>query len=196
MSTVISFESTESLPLPIYRFTVEQYQRMGESGVLAPEDSVELLEGWIVQKLDKRPLHGYLVRWLNGWLQANLPSDWLMQCQLPITTERSEPEPDLVVVRGKHSDYRERHPSGGDCRLVIEVADTSLAKDRAKISIYAAAGVQEYWIVNAIDNQIESFRDSDGTLYRQHQVWGLPETIQTDVGGTLLSLPLAQLFES
>lgn len=194
MSTAIPFGSTESLPLPIYRFSVEQYHQMGESGVLTPEDSVELLEGWIVKKLDKRPLHGYLVGWLNEWLQSNLSAGWVMQCQLPITTERSEPEPDLVLVRGEHADYRQRHPSGGDCRLVIEVADTSLARDRGKAEIYAAAGVQEYWIVNAIDNRVECFSASDGTRYQEHVDLTIADTLETYVDERVLKLQLRDLF--
>ncbi len=80
-----------------------------------------------------------------------------MRCQLPVTTERSEPEPDLAIVQGSHGDYRYQHPVGAQCRLLVEVADKSLEKDRAKAAIYRAAGVQEYWIVNIAEKCVERF---------------------------------------
>jgi len=91
---------------------------------------------------------------MNQWFQQKLEPGWIVRCQLPITTERSEPEPDLAILKGTHSDFRHKHPVGRDCRLVIEVADTSLDKDRAKADIYRDAGVQEYWIINVQDKVI------------------------------------------
>lgn len=140
------------------RFTVEQYHRLGELGILSPEDKVELLEGWIVEKMDHVPLHGFLVGLMTELLQQQLPPGYCLRCQLPLTTDRSEPEPDLAIVQGVHQDFRLRHPSGSDCRLVVEVADTSLDKDRAKAQIYRTAGVREYWILNARDRCIERFQ--------------------------------------
>ncbi|MCA9193425.1 MAG: Uma2 family endonuclease [Planctomycetales bacterium] len=81
----------------------------------------------------------------------------LSLCQLPITTQRSEPEPDLAIVCGTHNDYRQHHPTGADCRLIIEVADTSLEKDRSKAAIYREAGVQEYWIININEKTLECY---------------------------------------
>ncbi len=130
---------TTAPPLQLRKFTVEQYRRLGELGVLTPEDKVELLEGWIVEKMNQRPIHGYLVRLLSDLFMRELPPGWICQCQLPITTERSEPEPDLAILKGEHADFRLQHPQGIDCELVIEVADTSLEKDRAKAEIYRSA---------------------------------------------------------
>ena len=194
MSTFISFESSDAPPLPIHRFTVQQYHLLGETGVLTPEDRVELLEGWIVEKMNQKPAHGFAVRYLNNCLNSVLSGAWLVQCQLPITTDRSEPEPDLAVVRGVHTDYRERHPSGNDCELVIEVADTSVMKDRAKASIYARSGVREYWIVNLIENQLEVYSDSDGTAYKESKLFQANETIETAIGQRTIKLDLTELF--
>ncbi len=97
-----------------------------------------------------------------------------------MATERSEPEPDLAIVQGSHGDYRYQHPVGTQCRLLVEVADTSLEKDRAKIAIYRKAGVQEYWIVNIAEKCVERFCfDAAGN--------GLPvETVVT--GGLVISI--------
>jgi Uma2 family endonuclease len=128
--------------------------------VLQPGDRVELLEGLIVEKMNQRPIHGFLVGLLNEFFQQRLPPGWIARCQLPMTTEKSEPEPDLVILRGSHEDFRERHPTGAECRLIIEVADTSLEKDRVKADIYRAAGVQQYWIVNVAEKCIERYEFS------------------------------------
>ena len=162
MASHLEFNTPVAPPLPLRKFSVEQYHRLGEMGVLTPEDRVELLEGWIVEKMNQRPIHGFIVRVLNEFFLRELPKGWLCQCQLPITSERSEPEPDIAIVCGMHEDFRNRHPSGTDCRLVIEVADTSLERDRAKAEIYRTAGVQEYWVVNIPDQRLEQHLFSDG----------------------------------
>ncbi len=190
----LSFHSSVPPPLPIHRFTVEQYHRLGELGVLTSEDRVELLEGWIVHKMNQRPGHGFVVRILDKWLQANIPDGWLVQCQLPITLQNSEPEPDLAVVCGSHTDYRQRHPAGADCRLLIEVADTSLTKDRGKSSIYAAAGIEEYWIINLVDNNLQRMTQPEGNAYRNSDVFTRNDSIETQIGKTVIQLSLKPLF--
>ncbi|XZE18142.1 Uma2 family endonuclease [Pirellulaceae bacterium SH449] len=161
MDTQLIFTTQFASPLPIHKFTVEQYHRLGEMGVLTPEDKVELLEGWIVEKMNQKPIHGFIVAMLNELIQCQLPKSFKLRCQLPITTERSEPEPDIAIIQGVHEAFRTRHPSGIECRLIIEVADTSLEKDRAKACIYREAGVQEYWIVNVADSCVERYKFSD-----------------------------------
>lgn len=196
MSTAITFTSDTPPPFPMHRFTVAEYRQLGELGVLAPEDRVELLEGWIVEKMNHHPAHGYAVRYLNNWLVRVLPDGLLAQCQLPITTDTSEPEPDLAVVRGKETDFITRHPYANECRLLIEVADTSLAKDRAKAIIYAAAGVSEYWIVNLIDRRLERFQQSDGNAYREQSFVALDDTIELELDDMRYPLKLAVLFSA
>lgn len=157
MSTQVILDSPVAPPLPLRRFSVQEYHQLAEVGILTPEDRVELLEGWIIEKLNQRPIHGFVIGFLADIIAKSLPLGQVLRCQLPITTERSEPEPDLAIVRGKHSDFRSRHPNGSQCRLVIEVADTSLDRDLSKSSIYRDAGVEEYWIVNVHDKQLERY---------------------------------------
>lgn len=194
--SIISFQTPNPPPLPTHRFTVEQYHRMGESGVLTADDRVELLEGWIVKKMNHRPAHGFAVRVLDDWLQSIVPTGWLVQCQLPITLSNSEPEPDLAIVRGLHSDFRDRHPGGNACRLLIEVADTSLAKDRAKAAIYAAAGIEEYWIVNLIDRQLEKMTQPVASEYSETATFGVNETVEIQLGQQSQYFRLSVLFDA
>ncbi len=189
-----SFFSPESLPFPVRRFTVEEYHRLGEIGVLTPDDQVELLEGWIVEKMNHRPAHGFMVRILNDWFQSNIPAGWILQCQLPITLQFSEPEPDLAVIRGKHRDFQDRHPGGADCRLVIEVADSSLSRDRAKAAIYAAAEVEEYWIVNILDKTIERWSQPDHLEYEKTGAYGYGDHLKIGLDDQIIELRLDDLF--
>ncbi len=182
-------------PWPLRRFSVEQYQRLGALGILTPEDRVELLEGWIVEKMNHGPMHGYVVRMLADWLHSHLPPGFIVQCQLPLTTERSEPEPDLSMIRGSHQDFRNRHPSGHECRLVIEVADTSVDRDRAKAAIYRSAGVEEYWIINISERSIERYQFAEGSHSDQPSIFAANSKITLLVSGSALSLDLGLIFK-
>jgi Uma2 family endonuclease len=196
-TTSFSFQSALSPPLPIHRFSVEHYHRLGELGVLGPDDRVELLEGWIVKKMNQRPAHGYAVTVLDTWLQSQVSSQCIVRCQLPITLENSEPEPDLAVVRGELSHFRHKHPGGSDCRLVIEVSDTSLAKDNAKAAIYASAGVEEYWIVNLVNCEVVAMRqpDQNAATYQSSESYRIGDKLTIAIGDNELHAPLPQLLD-
>ena len=178
-TTPLTLTTTIAPPLPLHRVTVEQYHRLGEIGVLTPEDKVELLEGWIVEKMNQRPIHGFIVAMLTELIQEQLPKTFKLRCQLPITTQRSEPEPDIAIIQGNHAAFRNRHPGGEDCRLIIEVADTSLEKDRAKASIYREAGVQEYWIINISESCIERYDFTNPTSLPTPEI--IPSTSQISI---------------
>jgi Uma2 family endonuclease len=142
----------------LHRFTVEQYHRLIDNGVLTTEDRVELLEGWIVDKMPHNPPHDGTVSRINRRILRLLPENWLLRVQAAITLAVSEPEPDLAVVRGPEDVYFERHPGPRDIALLIEVADSSLLEDRRdKGLIYARARIPVYWIVNLRDSCIEVY---------------------------------------
>lgn len=194
MTTQLEFSSPLAPPLPLRRFSVAQYHQLGELGVLTPEDRVELLEGWIVEKMNQRPIHGFIIRFLSEWLQSRLPAGFILQCQLPITTQRSEPEPDVAIVTGVQEDFRESHPKGLDCRLVIEVADTSVEKDRAKAAIYQSAGVEEYWIVNIGAQCIEQYRLAESSELQAPIVLDRDSQIVIRIAESELVLDLDLIF--
>lgn len=191
MATALELNSAIAPPLQLHRFSVEQYHRLGEMGVLTPEDKVELLEGWIAAKMNQRPIHGYLVGLLNELFVRQLPPGWICRCQLPITTERSEPEPDIAIVQGMQVDYRDGHPSGMQCRLIIEVADTSLDKDRSKAAIYRSAGVLEYWIVNINSKCVERYVGDS----LQPAIVQANSQISIQVDDTAIEIELKHIFE-
>lgn len=190
-----SFDSFRTPPWPVRRFSVAEYRRLGECGVLSPDDRVELLEGWIVPKMNQHPAHGFAVGALNEWLQRNVPSGFIVRCQLPITTANSEPEPDLAVVRGSHADFRERHPSGIDCRLVIEVADSSVERDRLKAAIYSSAEVEEYWILNLTDRRLEEFTKPSAKGYQATTTSADDEQVELNLSDQVLRLELADFLK-
>lgn len=135
---------------------------MAETGVLTEEDRVELLEGWITPKTTRTPRHDAIVHYLYEMLTARMPAGWEIRNQGAVTTSDSEPEPDLAIVRGEPLDYLKHHPLPDDMAMVVEVAETSLRRDRIKCRLYARAGVAVYWIVNLVDAQIEVFTDPSG----------------------------------
>jgi Uma2 family endonuclease len=154
--------------VPIYRLTVGQYHAMAQAGILDEDAPVELLEGWLVQKMTKKRPHSISMQLAREALDRLLSGrGWYVSVQDPITTADSEPEPDLAVVRGKARDYPDRQPGPADVPLVIEVADTTLRTDRgAKKRIYARAGIPVYWIVNLAKRQIEVYTEPVSTARR------------------------------
>jgi Uma2 family endonuclease len=148
--------------------TIEQYHRMLEAGILEDGDPIELLDGFLVRKdrsgrggspVTVHPMHRVVVTRL-GDLGSELERHGAhLQTQQPISLPPSqEPEPDGAIVRGRTEDYADRHPGPGDVLCVIEVADSSLRRDRTtKQRIYAAAGIPQYVIVNLQDQVIEVY---------------------------------------
>jgi Uma2 family endonuclease len=144
------------------RFTVAEYHEMIRLGVLTTEDRVELIDGYLVNKMPLNDPHSSTVARLAEDLHRLVPRGWRARTQLPITLADSEPEPDGAVVRGDRRTYDHRKPGPADFGVVIEVADTSLRFDRVvKSEDYARAAIPVYWIVNLVDRQIEVYTDPD-----------------------------------
>lgn len=152
-------ESVAAIPNDlILRLSIEQYHAIIQAGILTDDDSVELLEGWLVFKMPKNPPHRVTTRLVRTALENILPRGWYVDSQEPITLSNSEPEPDIVVVRGDTRQYLDRHPGAEDIALIIEVSDTTLQRDRTvKKRIYARAGIAIYWIVNLVEEQVEMY---------------------------------------
>lgn len=149
--------------VPIWRLTVEQYHQMIGAGVLTDGDSVELLEGWLVAKMTIKPPHALATELTRDKLASIIGDEWFVNSQQPISTQDSEPEPDVTVIRGARREFADRHPGPADVGLVVEVADVTLNRDRRiKKSIYARAGIPCYWIVNLLDRKIEVCYDPTG----------------------------------
>lgn len=144
----------------IRQISVAQYHDMISTGILSADDQVELLHGWLTNKMSKNPPHTVITGLLFELLLRLLPSGWFVSLEGPITMSTSEPEPDIAVVEGKRANYFEKHPTAEQVALVIEVADSSLQRDRTlKKGIYAQAGIPVYWIVNLQDSVIEIYSE-------------------------------------
>jgi len=152
-------ESVAAIPNDlILRLSIEQYHAIIQAGILTDDDSVELLEGWLVFKMPKNPPHRVTTRLVRTALENILPRGWYVDSQEPITLSNSEPEPDIVVVRGDTRQYLDRHPGAENIALIIEVSDTTLQRDRTvKKGIYARAGISIYWILNLVEEQVEVY---------------------------------------
>jgi Uma2 family endonuclease len=141
---------------------VLEYHRLVEAGALEDDERVELLEGWIVSKMTRKPPHDAVLAQLAELLRSVLPASHHLRVQSAITTADSEPEPDIAVVRGRALDYRSAHPRPEDVALLVEVADSSVERDRTKARIYARARIEAYWIVNLVDGWIEVYSSPSG----------------------------------
>jgi Uma2 family endonuclease len=143
--------------------SVDKYHELIRAGILTENNSVELLEGRLVQKMTKKPPHCLATLLLRETLRKVVPEGWYVDSQEPVTLSDGEPEPDGTVVRGEPRQYKDRHPNPTDLALVVEVADTNLEWDRTeKLRSYARAGISVYWIVNLCDGQLEVYTEPSG----------------------------------
>jgi Uma2 family endonuclease len=151
---------------------VDEYYRMGEVGILRPDERVELLNGRIVEMPPIGPRHNYAVGTLNAKLTIMLGDRAVCFCQGPVRLDRfSEPQPDIAVVRGPRERYLDAHPTPADALVVIEVSDATLTYDRGeKLKAYATAAIPEYWIVDIRHQRIDVYTEPDGDGYRSHAV--------------------------
>lgn len=99
-----SLDSSERPPGPVRRFTVEEYHKLIDSGLFPEDEPFELLEGWVVPKMARKPPHGVAIDLLSEVIRDRLPGGWRVRIQSAITTADSEPEPDVAVVRGQARD--------------------------------------------------------------------------------------------
>lgn len=168
---------------------------MIRAGILTDEDPVELLEGWLVQKMPKNNPHILAGKLVRAELEKLIPTGWHIATQDPITLTDSEPEPDVTVVRGSPRDFLKAKPTPAEVGLVVEVADSSAERDRTtKKVLYARAEVEVYWVVNLVAEVIEVFSEPTGATkhpdFRQHQVFTakqrVPVVLKGKKVGTLL----------
>jgi Uma2 family endonuclease len=149
-----------SMPATRHRFTVDDWHQMIEAGVLRKGQRVELLEGEIFEMTPIGARHLSVVNRLTRLWVTRLGTRAIVQVQGSVQlTRHSEPEPDLALLRERADFYRDRRPEPADVPLIIEVADTSLAYDRAKLAIYAAAGIVEVWIVDLEGERVDVYRN-------------------------------------
>jgi Uma2 family endonuclease len=185
----------------LYRkVTVDEYHQMLKDGTFEDGDPIELLEGYLVQKMGHNPPHSGTVTRLTKRLVRLAPPGWEVRCQVPITLPDSEPEPDGLLAKGDEATFDVRHPLPADIGLVVEVADSSRYTDRReKGRIYARAGLPVYWIVNLVDRVVEVYTDpdtaADPPAYRTRTDYapGAAVPVVLD-GATVAVLPVAEII--
>ena len=146
--TILENQAVSERAFPL---SVEAYHFLFKEGLIS--EKTELLEGVVVEKMPKDPLHANIVTKLSFFLYEKLKNKFQIRQENPIRTGFSEPEPDIAIV--PNGDYSSTHPS--EALLVIEVANTSLGIDRAKTSIYANANIPEYIIFNLQNKVLEIY---------------------------------------
>jgi len=171
-----------------------EYERLIETGFFQPGDQVELVGGQLIVAEPQGSGHFAAIRAVEEALRMAFGSGWEVRGQGPLALdEESEPEPDVAVVPGSFRDYVVGHPS--QPILVVEVSESSLALDRDhKGSLYARAGLADYWIVNLVDRVLEVYREpssdpaaSFGWRYRSVEVFGREASVSP------LALPSAHI---
>jgi Uma2 family endonuclease len=156
-------------PVRTRRFSVDEYHRLIDAGILGEDEHVELLEGALYEMSPQGEPHARVVERLTRLLIRALGEEYRVRPQLPLTFGDSEPEPDLAVVR-EGDGPRDDHPR--TALLVVEVSRSSLAHDRTvKARVYARAGVPELWIVDIETRRVEVRRDPDPASGHYRRVW-------------------------
>lgn len=150
-------------------FTVAEYHQMTQSGILAEDDRVELIEGEIVEMSPIGSRHAACVKRLNRLLTQQVGERALIGVQDPIRlSEHSEPQPDLTLLRLRSDFYALAHPEPDEVLLLIEVAETSAGFDReVKVSLYARAGISELWLVDLAGERVEIYRQPSAQGYEE-----------------------------
>jgi Uma2 family endonuclease len=192
-------EGMAQSPLTLRRWRRVEYERLAELGAFE-RDPIELVAGQLIVAEPKGSWHTTAVGMAEDALRAGLPPGWIVRTESPIALDDdSAPEPDIAVVRGTRADYRYAHPARP--ALVIEVAESSLTFDRdEKGSLYARAGIADYWIVNVVERVLEVHREPGfdasaryGWRYLSVQRLTAPALVEP-LGVPLVSIPVAALL--
>ena len=148
------------MPIRGRLLSIREYQKMAKTGILNDDDRVELLNGKIIEMSPIGSLHAACVNRINALFSKALGSKVIVSLQNPLVIPPySMPEPDVVLLKPREDYYARRHPRPKDVLLVLEVADSTLQKDKTiKKLIYAQAGIQEYWIVDIPNKKVQVFR--------------------------------------
>ncbi|MEM9365750.1 MAG: Uma2 family endonuclease [Planctomycetota bacterium] len=176
------------------RISSEEYDRMIERGAFVGiAKKIELIHGELREMNPAGPIHEDYIDYLNRWsVESTIGSGVVVRVQNSIFADDSRPEPDVTWL--KPGRYADRHPSGADVLLLIEVADSTIAYDSGeKLAIYARQSIAEYWIVDVQQSCVHMYTEPHGDGYKQHQVASKHDSISPRCRPTA-ELTLANLF--
>lgn len=159
-----------------HRITVDQYHRMGETGVLAPDARVELIEGEIIDMAPIGAFHGSVVDQLTSLLVKAVGDQAVVRVQGAVRlNHRTEPQPDIALLRPRADRYRGHQPLPEDLLLLIEVSDTTLRYDRdLKVALYARHSIPEVWLFDLQHPQLLRYQSPEAGQYRVSEVLPQP----------------------
>lgn len=185
---------TAILELPEFRhrvslLTVEEYDRLDEFN--AKHQRTELIRGIVIEKMGKSPFHASISLRLGELVPLLLPAGFHARPDQPLRFADSVPEPDMAIVRGSRTEFRQTHPT--IAALVMEIAVSSVALDREMASLYAEAGVEEYWIILAKELAVEVYRQPLAGGYREKLVMTTSDVL-TSLAVPGFSVPVHEIF--
>jgi Uma2 family endonuclease len=189
--TVAGASTPDATSPELYRFTVDQYERMTELGILTVDDRVELINGIVVTKMAKGPAHVWASKSVENLLEPMLGTAWCVRREEPARIpDLNEPEPDDVVARGTRRAYLTRHPVPEEIALIVEVSDTTYHRDRyEKYPAFARSGIPIYWIVNLVQRRVEVYTDPSPEGYRSQRDYHAGDVVPVVIDGQ----PLGQI---
>lgn len=181
--------------LPVSRFTTEKYLHMVDAGVLGPSDKVELIGGVVVDMSPAGiPHNQFLIYIVDLFMPLLTDFQVAIQATLPLD-EGNVFDPDFMLLRRKAEGYKQQYPQPEDVKLLIEASGSSLKRDReVKLSVYAAAGIEEYWIADLDQQAVIVHREPQGTTYRAIETRN-NDDILSPLAAPAFSLTVRHLFE-
>jgi Uma2 family endonuclease len=207
MATATTTPQEASIALEdLHRFSLVEYNRMGDLGALFPDQRVELLDGLLVKKMTKSPRHVSVTSRVIRLLSERLPAGWFPRREAPIALPGgpagdSAPEPDVAVVAGtSDDDYEQGHPGPDDVALIVEVATNRdmLYRDRGGLGRYAWAGLPVVWIVNLAEETVEVSTGPSGRVpdprYAGAEVKRRGSELSIAIGGTVVIVPVDEIL--
>jgi Uma2 family endonuclease len=170
----------DSLTSSLRSWTVDEYYQMAKIGILHPDEKVELIAGQIIRNMTPQgSFHAAAITRTNRLFNQPTQPRFLVRSQLPIQLDnRSEPEPDIALVKSDRFDYDDRHPKAEDVYLIIEIGDSTLKTDLTlKKQVYAEANIADYWVLDLTKRQLYIYRQPTSEGYQQEQILSEQENI-------------------
>lgn len=163
---------------PRRRFTVEEYYRMAEAGILRPDERLELIEGEIIVMSPQGPRHASIAARATKWFVLHCADRCAVRIQMPIhLDDLSEPEPDVILAVGDNDLYDDHHPTPKEILMAMEVSDSTLEFDRVRKSLaYSQAGIRQYCLLNVQSRELEDYRQPGKDGYRSKQIYSTDES--------------------
>jgi Uma2 family endonuclease len=177
------------------KFTVDQYHQMAQEGILSHQERIELVEGDVIPMSPIGFRHAFVTNYLANWFTRHLGETVFTSSQNPILLgDRSEPQPDIALLKPVDNFYADRLPEATDILLLIEVADSSLIYDQTvKIPLYAQFKIPEVWLINLNQRQLDCYQNPLHDTY-QNKTTFYPDQMISPLAFPGLALPLQQIF--